>query len=160
MEEIWKDIQGYEGLYSVSNLGNVKGKWVLKPATRKDDYMQVGFHVNNVHKYFLVHRLVATAFIPNPLNLEMVNHKDTVKSNCAVYNLEWCTRSENTIHSYANNLQSQKGSINGNSKLTESDVLAIRALKGKMKQYEIAEKYGVSPLMISFIIRRKNWTNI
>lgn len=97
MKEIWKDIKGYEGLYQISNLGNVKSMYnyrgignILKPRLKKG-YYQIGLRKNNVRKWYAVHRLVAKTFIPNPDNLPQVNHKDENKLNNKVDNLEWCT---------------------------------------------------------------------
>lgn len=107
MEEIWKDIPGYEGLYQVSNLGNVKSlNWRktgnprnlwLKP--HRKGYLQVELAKNGIKRLFLVHRLVAEVFVPNPFSLPQVNHKDEVKTNNAVENLEWCNASYNAIYS-------------------------------------------------------------
>ena len=96
MEEIWKDKKYYEGRYQVSNCGRVKSlkrknvlkEKILKPYVDKDGYLTV--MLNNPRKTFLVHRLVAEAFIPNPDNLPCVNHKDENKQNNVVINLEWC----------------------------------------------------------------------
>lgn len=101
MEEIWKDIKGYEGKYQVSNYGNVKslnyhrtGKEQLKkPTLQTNGYFYVSLCKPN--KCFSIHRLVAEAFIPNPDNLPCVNHKDEVKTNNHVDNLEWCTQKYN-----------------------------------------------------------------
>ena len=113
MEEIWKDIKGYEGLYQVSNLGRVKslprlmfnGKGyfmskekILKLGTA-NGYKRVTLCKNNEQEPFLVHRLVAEAFIPNPNNLPQVNHKiDDFehRSDNRVENLEWCTAEYNS----------------------------------------------------------------
>lgn len=102
MEE-WKDIAGYEGLYQVSNLGRVrslprkdprghqlKGKY-LKPGTGTNGYLFVVLSKNGIVSTNDIHRLVAQAFIDNPNNLPFVNHKDEVKTNNQVENLEWCT---------------------------------------------------------------------
>ena len=107
MEEIWKDIKGYEGLYQVSNLGRVKSlkfgkERILKPGRKKIGYLIVLLYDNNgICKWFRIHRLVAEAFIPNPNNLPEVNHKDEDKSNNRVSNLEWCTRQYNNEYSKA-----------------------------------------------------------
>lgn len=103
MLEVWKDIAGYEGLYQVSNLGNVRSikrlEKVLKPQARKHGYLSVclygrgGNHRN--FRQFSVHRLVAEAFIPNPRGATEVNHIDENKQNNAVDNLEWVTHQEN-----------------------------------------------------------------
>lgn len=102
-QEIWKDVKGYEGLYLVSNFGRVKrlplGKQypgrqthnnIRKPII-KNGYYVVNLSKNNIVKYFLVHRLVAMAFLPNPDNLPCINHKDETRTNNRVENLEWCS---------------------------------------------------------------------
>ena len=96
--EIWKDIEGYEGKYQVSNFGNVKSldyrrtgkEQLLKPMLQTKGYFCVMLCKPN--KIYLIHRIVAKAFIPNPENLPYVNHKDENKHNNHVYNLEWCTQ--------------------------------------------------------------------
>lgn len=106
MEEIWKDIiiekkgtvYDYTGLYQVSNLGKVRNSRtgrILKPATNGAGYQDVGLYKDKKEKKFLIHRLVATAFIPNPDNLPVVNHRDENQLNNHVDNLEWCTQKEN-----------------------------------------------------------------
>lgn len=116
MKEIWKDIKGYEGLYQVSNMGNVKsldrivnhntsktGKslvkgTLLKFKKDKDGYLNVCLYNNGNRSYRRVHRLVAEAFVPNPKNFPLVNHKDEVKDNNCVDNLEWCTYQYNNTY--------------------------------------------------------------
>lgn len=98
MTEIWKDIAGYEGLYQVSNLGRIRNNsFVLKPSTQLG-YNYVGLWKDNKCKRFRVHRLVAQAFIPNPLNLPQINHKDEDKTNNCIDNLEWCTQKYNNSY--------------------------------------------------------------
>ena len=115
MQEIWKDVKGYEGLYQVSNLGNVrslnhhvmnngimqlrKGK-ILKPNINSWGYLGILLYKDGKSKRFQVHRLVAIAFIKNHLNKKEVNHIDGNKLNNNASNLEWCTRSENMKHSF------------------------------------------------------------
>ena len=99
MNEIWKDVDGYEGLYQVSDLGRVKGK-DIKAKNLCQGYHHVGLWKNNEVKSMKVHRLVALAFIPNPENKPCINHKDGNKLNNHVNNLEWCTYSENLKHAY------------------------------------------------------------
>ena len=104
MEEEWRDLEGFEGLYQVSNYGRVKsfvrhlgGKPFnyLKPKPDKDGYLQVSLAKNKKPHTKKIHRLVAQAFIPNPNNYPQVNHKDERKDNNNVDNLEWCTNSYN-----------------------------------------------------------------
>ena len=95
MEEIWKDVVGYEGLYKASNLGNVYSCYVnrvLKPGTHKDGYKFVILRKDKKKSFKTIHRLVAEAFIknPNPDKLLIVNHKDENPENNSVDNLEWC----------------------------------------------------------------------
>ena len=117
MIEEWRDIEGYEGLYQVSNLGRVKsldryvrqryafvfvqGR-VLTPMIDKDGYLRVNLYKDTKMKTHTIHRLVAQAFLPNPDNLPQVNHKDEDKTNNFISltnpddsNLEWCTNEYN-----------------------------------------------------------------
>lgn len=91
MIEEWKDIPSYPGMYEVSNLGRVRrnGK-ILKPIKDRYGYLLVNLYKNGIVRKFLVHRLVALAFLPNPQNLPQVNHKDENKTNNCLDNLEWC----------------------------------------------------------------------
>ena len=105
--EVWKDVVGFEGLYKVSNKGNVHsvarkdtigrkcGGRMLKPLSHKVGYLQVQLHKNGKMKNKYIHRLVAEAFIPNPESFLEINHLDEVKDNNELSNLEWCTREHN-----------------------------------------------------------------
>lgn len=104
MKEEWKEVNGYEGLYWISNLGRVKNSkgHILKQSHSRDQffgenpYLKVALWKNNRSKNFRVHRLVAEAFIGNPDGLPYVNHKDGNKTNNCVDNLEWCTPKYNS----------------------------------------------------------------
>lgn len=105
MEEEWKDVTGFEGLYQVSNLGRVKsmpkrghGEIILSPSKDKDGYLLVYLYSNRRKFACKVHRLVAKHFIPNIYNLPQVNHIDENKQNNIVTNLEWCTSSYNNSY--------------------------------------------------------------
>lgn len=106
IEEIFKDIEGYEGKYQVSNLGRVKSlnylhtgkERLLKPSKTKKGYL----FINIKNKYMAIHRLVANAFIDNPLNLPQVNHIDENKENNSIYNLEWCDAKYNNNYGTRN----------------------------------------------------------
>lgn len=122
MEEIWKDIEGYEGLYQISNLGRVKSLFrtyttksknqftefimthkvnekIIKQSVNKMGYYQVCLYNKEKKKNMLVHRLIAEAFIPNPENKPTVNHIDGNTKNNSLNNLEWATMQEQINHS-------------------------------------------------------------
>ena len=108
--EIWKDVVGFEGLYKVSNKGNVYsverissqgnecGGFTLKPTITRGGYLQVKLYKDGIREHKYVHRIVAKAFIPNPNNYPEINHKDEDKTNNYMGNLEWCTREYNNNH--------------------------------------------------------------
>lgn len=105
-KEIWKDIQGYEGLYQVSNLGMIRSTRGLRNQVGNGyGYLCVDLWKHNKRKRFYVHRLVANAFLKNEHNYPTVNHKDGNKSNNCVSNLEWCTYSYNNVHALKNGLR-------------------------------------------------------
>lgn len=112
MKELWKDIPNYEGLYQVSNLGRVKSfrkstkyhcknEYILKPNIASHGYAEVTFYKNTIRHKFLIHRLVASAFVPNPDNLPQINHKDENRTNNTADNLEWCTAEYNNAYGTA-----------------------------------------------------------
>lgn len=174
-DENWKRIKGYEDLYQVSNLGNVrslnhyamrgrgiglyKGK-ILKPDIDRYGYLTVRLSKNGKTQKFLIHRLVATSFIDNLYHMKIVNHIDANKKNNHHLNLEWCTAKENVKHALDNGLQRVQGSGNGNSKLLERQVLDIR-FKHKNKEAtaaELADFYQVEVSTIYKIINRELWS--
>ena len=110
--EIWKDIKNYEGIYQINNFGKIKSAYkkgnncnnkILKVSYTYNGYERVGLSKNNKTKKYLVHRLVAETFIPNPNNYPCINHKDENKQNNNINNLEWCTRSYNINYGNRNN---------------------------------------------------------
>lgn len=115
MKEIWKDIKNYEGKYQVSNLGRVKSlkrykenysklqlvpEKILAQADNGNGYKFVSLWKDSKQKMYYIHRLVAETFIPNEHDLKQVNHKDGIKNNNSILNLEWCSCSENQKHAY------------------------------------------------------------
>lgn len=110
--EIWKDVGGYEKLYQVSNLGNIRNKrnFKLKKPELNQGYLRVSLYKDGVGKHFRVNRLVATSFIDNEFNLPCVNHKDEDKLNNGVLNLEWCTHKYNS--NYGTNIQRRVANTN------------------------------------------------
>lgn len=182
MPEQWKDINGYEGFYQVSNLGNVKSLdryvervsnsevvkvkrkgCIIIQGERPNGYNKVELYKNGNCKTFSVHRLVAECFISNKKNVSDVNHKNGNKSDNRVENLEWCTHSENELHAHRTNLkQGSKGASNGMSKLTEEEVLDIRAAYnlGCFSYAKLAKAYNVSKGTIEPLIKRITWKHI
>ena len=114
MQEIWKDIEGYEGLYQVSNLGKIKSiqylnrvnnksyprNKILKIIINEKGYLKVDLYKLKKKKRFRIHRLVAQAFIPNPNNFPEINHINGNKQDNSINNLEWCTHSYNMKEAY------------------------------------------------------------
>lgn len=164
MAEIWKDIKGYEGKYQISNTGFVKSlnfnhtgkEKILKNKVNRRGYCYVTIYQNGKQNYPGIHRLVAETFIPNPNQLEQVNHIDGNKENNNIENLEWCTQTENIRHADKTGLSNHRGTIkaveqldlNGNV-INKFDALAdagrFLGIKGK-------------PVGISRVIRGKRKT--
>lgn len=124
--EIWKEIEGFDGKYQISNKGNVKSlsKWKngenLKPGINKSGYKYVNLVKDGRNKIvdMRIHRLVAKYFIPNPEKLPEVNHIDGNKLNNNVENLQWCSREYNIRHAFDNGLILKRfGNKNPNSKV-------------------------------------------
>ncbi len=172
-----KAIKGYEGLYSISEDGEIRsedrvvshkgyGKMKRKGALKKifsnaDGYHTVTLSKNNKAKTYTVHRLVALAYVANSENASEINHKDGDKTNNRASNLEWCSRSENNQHAYDIGLNTpKKGSLNGNSKLKEKEVLWIKRLKDKLSKEILSEMFGVSTRAIENIHYEQSWRHL
>lgn len=174
MVEEWKDIAGYEGLYQVSNLGRVKGVERISPqghllkekiralAEDKYGYMVVNLCRDGKVKVYKVHRLVCYAFISKPLDKDFVNHIDGDKKNNAVWNLEWCTSSENIIHAFNTGLKhsvsiSRYGESNAHCKLTNEQVELIRKLSEHEHKSvrELSKEFGVGYTQIYRILKHE-----
>lgn len=178
MKEVWKDINGYEGCYQVSNLGRIKsldrmtnnqyGEYfmkgrILKNSIIKDKgYCRVSLNNGNGKISKRVHRLVAEAFILNPENKPEVNHKDGNKLNNCVSNLEWCTNKENIEHSIRTGLKKHcNGCSNSSSKFTEEDIIFIRKnYKKRDPMYggvALARRYSCCTQTIYDIVTKKHY---
>lgn len=182
--ENWKSIPGYEGYYEASDLGRIRSidrivphgrhgtckqkSKILKPAFDDHKYLRVALSMGDVSRTYTVHRLIALTFLGERPERNEINHKSGIKADNSVDNLEYCTRSENVQHSFDNGLQKpMPGSLNGNSKLTEREVLEIREhVKTFSGRYygrdQLAKKYGVSSAHIKDIVsgRRGAWSHV
>lgn len=160
---IIKKLDEYENLYNISSNGEIFSvkKGLLKPFKSKNGYYVVTLTKNKKQKKYLLHRLVAISFIPNPEYRLEVNHIDGDKRNNSISNLEWNTSKENHVHATNNQLKAH-GSNHGMSKINESDVLNIRNeySNNNVTLKEIGEKYNLSESAIHLIVSRKNWKHI
>lgn len=165
-KEILKSTIGYDGLYKTSSLGrlwSVRLNRFLNPKPTKYGYIRVDI-TNSVgfEKSVALHRLVALAFIPNPENKPFVNHKNGIKIDNRVQNLEWCTVRENTIHAFKMGL---RNGVNGERsnlcKLTKETVLKIRESYLKIRSYKkVAAIYSTSWSNVCHIVTRRTWAHI
>lgn len=167
IEEIWKDIFDYDGLYQVSNLGRVKSfhknkEMILKSFKNRCGYHQVDLFKNKKGKTITNHSLVMQMFrLEEKFNYTEINHIDGNKENNSVYNLEWCTRSYNIKHAYENGLKSSKDENNSNAKINKKIASIIRiAYKNKyFTQKELSELFDINTRSISNVILYKTWTS-
>lgn len=171
MKEIWKDIVGYEGLYQVSSLGRIKSKdrkvyqknrWnddiikfvykgkIINTKTKGNNYVQVHLTKNKKQKRYLVHRLVAEAFIPNTQGKSQVNHINCIKYDNRVENLEWNTPRENTQHAIRNNRKKQN-----TIKINQYD-LNGKFIKQWESMLEIAKKFNTTKQNIWLCCNQKH----
>jgi len=166
--EVFKDIVGYKGLYQISNLGRIKSlkgrcPIIMRTRTNKRGYIQTHLHSHG-YKTKTVHRLVAVAFINNKENKPCVNHKNGIKTDNRVENLEWSTYKENTNHSIDIGVMSfnhVRGINHYRAKLNVYDVLEIRKkLSSGATGVLISKKYNVSNALVSKIKSNKLWKHI
>lgn len=153
------DIRGYEGFYQVNKLGEIKsvrGNKILKFGKDGKGYCYVNLCINNQHHNYKIHRLVAETFILNPENKPQVNHKNGIKSDNRVENLEWCTASENHLHAYIIGIHKA-----ANRKLTESKVIKIKNKYNKgISMRTLSKIYKVHEKTIYEIVNNIIWKNI
>ena len=162
---IWKDVEGFEGLYKVSNEGvlistprqGAKGG-VKKRLKTNRGYEKYSLYKDGKMYYTSVHRLFAKHFIPNPDNKPYINHIDGNPLNNTLDNLEWVTQKENIQHAIRTGLMNVNGENNPRAKLTDQEVLEIRDLfKHRVfKQWEIGEIYGAPRPTIASITQNRN----
>ena len=157
---IWKDVEGFEGLYRVSNEGVLMSTprfgtygGVMKPYKLNSGYEVYRLYKDGKIHRELTHRLLAKNFIPNPENKPYINHIDGNPMNNSLDNLEWVTQKENIQHAVRTGLM-KSGEKHHNVKLTDKEILEIRDLyRHKLyNQREIGEIYGVSRSHVSAIV--------
>lgn len=177
-EEIWKDIPEFEGLYQASNLGNLKAlpktafhnltnRYILRKekllrnnSVNTGGYKQVFLRKNGIFYPSRVHRLVASTFIPNLENKKCVNHKNGIKTDNRVVNLEWATHSENEKHAFSIGIKvNSKGEKHPRAVLNQEAANIIRSkyIKGKYGRRILAKEFNVGTSTIWRIVNNKNY---
>lgn len=166
--EVFKDVEGFEGRFKVSNYGNVlsingkyKGEKLLKCPTDNVGYHAVQLRMKPKSKRIRVHQLVAKAFIDNPNNKKCINHKDGIKTNNHIDNLEWVTHAENIKHAVENKLHDLKGENHPNALLDEQGVIEIFYLRKQgLSHQKISDLVGISRRHIGDILNRECWGHL
>lgn len=169
--EVWKEIEGLNGRYSVSNLGRIKcngyyvcagknniGKRLIRERILKPQNHPAGYKSYSFPKFktTTIHRIVAKAFIDNPLNKEFVNHINGIKHDNRVENLEWVTRQENEDHAFNTGLKNRITS----SVLNEEKVLYILDNCHEKSTKELSNKFNISPATVNRVIQRVIWSHV
>jgi hypothetical protein len=168
MEEVWRDVKDFEGLYQVSNIGNVKrlvservfAERLIGRSIDKDGYVKRILSRKGKNYNFREHRLVASAFIENPQNKATINHINGIRDDNRVENLEWNTNLENKQHAVSSGLTNLKGVNHPRCKLTEQQVLEIRQIGFSQTATAVSKKFNVSRITVSRILKNKNWNHI
>lgn len=167
LDEVWKDIAGFEGFYQCSSYGRIRSvdhpdrrtkARILKQGISDKGYSLIGFWMNKKVNTKRVHRVIAMTFIPNPKNFKEVNHIDGNKLNNSVDNLEWTTRSENVKHAWRNNLIKNTSKR----KLTKKEVMEIRELYNRRKGHKptvakIGEAYNFTQWQVKEVVTQDIW---
>lgn len=160
-----KDIPGYEDIYGITDDGKVWSKkrniWVkpwLSKKRGKPGYLGVKLNKNKKRQSFLVHRLVAMAYLSPIEGHPHINHINAIKTDNRVENLEWCTPAMNTAHAKMMGLLIREKGQHPNAKVSESQVEEIRSLKGELSAREVSKRYGLTLNPIYDIWAGKTWT--
>lgn len=173
--EIFKDIKGYEGHYKISNKGRVislskirrngngfyiQKERMLNPYLNSNGYYRICLSVP-IRQYEYIHKLIALAFIPKVKGKNHINHKNCIKIDNRIENLEWCTNSENVKHAHKNGIYKYlKGEETSNSKLKNRDIIEIRKAYKKGLGVKLSKKYHVTHQTIYDIINKKQWAHV
>lgn len=173
MEELWKDIKGYEGLYQCSSWGNIRSldryiPWrngykqfrkgqIIKPKQNKNGYLQFALNKNGQRKMVYVHIIIAKTFLDPNIISETVNHKDGNKLNNRIDNLEWCSYSENNKHAYAD-LKRVKVTIGGRKRIIYFTDIVTNKIIIYHSINEASKNIGLSHTQIlRYINNKKLW---
>lgn len=175
MTEKWLPAKGFEGRYEVSDQGRMRriknlgsGRfakgYILNPKPNSRGYLRTTLYVDGKRHNIAIHLIVLKTFVgPRPPG-HVTNHKNGDKTDNRLDNLEWVSQAENVAHAIEHDLFSftPKGEDHPNAKLTEDDVKEIRQLyaTGEHTQIALADRFGVSDVMISYIVNRKSWKHI
>jgi hypothetical protein len=177
MEEIWKDVVGYEGIYMVSSFGRMKSKERIVKRKKMGDYfkkesiiegseyhgyLRASLHKNNMHKIRFIHVLVAESFIGKKPEKMEVCHNDGNRKNNSIENLRYGTRSDNVKDAIKHGTHytpfSKKGSERSCAKINEE--IAKQIKESKESSYILAKKLNISRALISNVRRNKSWTHV
>lgn len=173
--ELWRPLHSWPDVYLISNLGRIKrikkhrycNTEILNPIPNKNDgYVRVHLRDSTRNEIKLLHRLVLLSFSGSPPQGQSIaNHKNGIRHDNRLENLEWCNHSENNLHAFQSlNRQpvSNKGEAAGRAKLSDNDVLNIRHryANEKISQQKLADEFNVSQNLISKIVLRQIWTHI
>jgi hypothetical protein len=181
--ETMQDIPQWERLYAAATDGKIwshpktvtvginggsyqrPGQWLTQtPPTKRTKHLRVYLARNGKKTPFLVHRLIALTFIPNPESLPIINHIDGNPANNNVSNLEWCSYRHNAVHAYNSGLTllpNQRGENNSNSTLTEATVIEMRnAFDGGLSSAAVARQFGIQPKTAYDAIHGRRWGHV
>jgi len=167
----WRDIPGYEGFYAASDRGEImrtmsrtsgKAGTIRKTMPLNNGYLLMELSRKGEKRRYLVHQLVALAFLGEPADGLQINHINGIKTDNRLVNLEYVTAGDNQRHAYKIGLRSGDGVKNSQSKLTEDKVKRIRSryAKGDITQRQLAEDYGLCQQTIGNVITRKSWDHV
>jgi hypothetical protein len=169
--EEWRSVIGYEGWYEVSSCGRVRrvasacgtcpGRILKATLSRPNGYVRISLSRCHRSRSAWVHRLVAEAFLePQPIGHQM-NHRNGIKTDNRVGNLEWATPLTNLRHARDMGLLNpSRGELNGQAKLRNEDIPIIRAARGKISGCEMARRYGVSEHTIRCVLNGWTWRHV
>jgi len=158
------NVNDLNGRYLINRSGeifdNVREKNIT-PYLDDKGYFRIALYVNNKQKHFRIHRLLAFTFIPNPKNKPFINHKNGIKSDNRIENLEWCTPKENSKHAARTGLSKFPiGEKASNAKVTNKLAIEIYRQRFKFTRKELGKKYGLSKGCIQLLVTGKTWSHI